>query len=111
MSLAALMTQAVTVERAPLVDGHHGDDVRDWDNATTTPAVAWIAQENRAEVLTDRDAEISHWTGYFPVGTDLAAADRVRRGDELFEVDGPPNIAPTPAGPHHVEATLRIVTG
>ncbi|MWA08734.1 hypothetical protein [Streptomyces sp. BA2] len=65
------------------------------------------------EIVGDRDTVISGLTLYAPFGTDIRATDRVRVGDDIYEVEGHVGSFRSPfsgsTGP--VVVALELVTG
>jgi head-tail adaptor len=113
VSVEAMMTQSVTIDRAATTTDRYGNTIPNWSSVTQTSATAWIAQRS-ADEIRNATGETSEWVGYFPAGTDVLAEDRITYGSIVFEVAGPPNQARTPwngAAVHHVEAALRLVEG
>ena len=111
MSLAGLLVRTVTRLRAPVTVDSHGNEVRNWSTATSVTMNGWLAQRIRDENNDNRDARISDWHLTVPTGSDITALDRVVIDGQTFELDGPPNTAWTPRGPHHIECSLRVVEG
>lgn len=112
MSLAALMTQPVTILRATSTVDRYGSTVLDWSNPTRQPVNAWIAQRDADELQGHRDGELSRWIGYFPSDVTIRSTDRVLRWGVTFYVAGPPNPAHRPTtGLHHYEVPLEVVEG
>jgi hypothetical protein len=101
---ATIVTPGVTTDR-------YNNASKNWTAATRTPVKAWISQRNRAEVLGNREAQLSDWIAYLPAGTEIDGGDRIEWESLTFEIDGPPNPAWSPRGPHHVEVQLRLVEG
>lgn len=72
---------------------------------------AWLQQNTRDEPHTDgRDALVQTWL-LMTNEEDVRGRDRFTCDGITYEVEGPPEKVYTPAGFHHVEATLRVVTG
>lgn len=110
MSLATLLVRDVTILRAG-VTTDYGTTVPTWTNPQSTTTKGWLSQQSRDEDNRNRNAEVSYWHLTVAADTDIQAGDRVEIDGSTFEVDGPPNPAWSPAGVHHIEATLRIVEG
>lgn len=112
MSYRDLLAQTVTVhafeEGAEDRYGNTGDGWAD-------PGVAYparLTQVSGSEVTIGRDAQVSEWKLYLEADVELGGRDRVVDEDgRTFEVVGPPLLARTPRGVHHVEARLRYVEG
>jgi head-tail adaptor len=111
MSLAGLMVHDVTIVTANVTESRYGDDLKEWVAARRVETKGWVSQRDATEILGDREAQLSDWIVYLPVGTTISAADRVEWEGTTFEVVGVPNRAWTPRGPHHLEARLSVVTG
>lgn len=113
MSIDRLFVADLEVLDAPLAVDGYGDQAPDWSAATRRRVRGWIDQQARQEVRDGaaREAEVSSWIVYLPAGDPITASSRVVYDGATFEVDGQPNRARTPRGPHHVEASLRLVEG
>jgi plastocyanin len=114
MTLASLMVHDVTVVHAGTGTNVYGDTTKDWATATRTGVRGWVSQTSQSEVLDGREAQVSEWVVFLPPEVTVAGGDRIEWADlpaVTFEVDGPPNPARTPRGPHHIEARLRVVEG
>jgi hypothetical protein len=117
MSLPAhLLPHTVTLVRPASTADAYGNTVYDYGaGATRTAITAWIQQDSRTEPREDgRDALVQAWL-VLTNHADILGTDRIEwtgpAGALVFEVDGPPEPTYTPAGLHHTEATLRVVTG
>lgn len=90
---------------------YNGDT--DWSGAAETSVMGWLAQEEATEDPTgERDSTDTRPVVMLPVGTVITAADRVRDDNGVtYRVDGTPNVAWAPRGPHHIEAHLEYVGG
>ena len=112
---SGLLRDEMTRIRAPLVADEYGTPgtARDWANATETVIDGCSVQPvSGREYDQGREAVTIRWRVYAPVGSDLAAGDRVRFAGELYEVDGPGRDWPSPTGGlDHVEALLKKVVG
>jgi hypothetical protein len=106
------MVHDVTVVHAGTTTDRYGNTVKDWTTASSSSTRGWVSRSSTVE-LTDggREGQMSGWIAYLPVDTVVAGGDRVTWNGVTFEVDGPPNQAWTPRGPHHIEAQLRVVEG
>jgi hypothetical protein len=111
MSLAGLLVHDVTILRATTTTDRYGNLTVTWSTPTETAVKGWISQRSRSEENTQRDAQISDWVLFVPADTDIVGGDRVTWNGVTYEVDGPPWRAWTPRGEHHVEASLRVVSG
>lgn len=101
-------------------DGY-GDTVRDYTEAggaTRTAGIrAWVQQDRRAERYADgRSPNEQEWL-LLTNDPDFTTHDQVEWSDDetgidrTFTVEGDPEPTYTPAGFHHLEATLRIHSG
>ena len=111
MSLTGLLARPATILRAVTAEDRYGNTVLDWSDPASTPVRGWLAQSSGTEDRDRRDAAVSTWVFVMPAGTDVTALDRVHIDPVTYELAGPPNEAWTPRGPHHIEATLRLVEG
>lgn len=108
-----LLPLEVTVVRPVVVTDAYGSQTYDYGAAATrtTEVRCWLEQQERSEPLTDGRAPlIQRWllvTNHF----DILGRDRIEHGSKTYEVDGEPEPVYTPAGQHHLEATLKKVDG
>ncbi|HEY1395022.1 hypothetical protein [Roseateles sp.] len=108
-----MLPHEVTVVRPATTTDTYGSQVRDYGGAATRTAGvrAWLQQDRRAEPREDgRDPLEQAWL-MLTNHADVQGLDRIEWTGPTFEVEGPPEPAYTPAGFHHTEATLRVVTG
>lgn len=111
MSVTALLIRQVTILRADETTDRYGNAVLDWSTPTETPTKGWMAQSSSTEDTDRRDAAVSTWTLVLGPDEDVTAADRVAVDGTVYELLGAPNVAWSRRGPHHIEATLRLVEG
>lgn len=113
--MSILATETITVLRAPLVPNPYGSKTRDWTNpARTDVAGVSIQPATTTEDVRDREQLANTYQLFTPRGIDLdlLATDRVEWNGRVLQVVGDPNRWPAPGGGvHHVEATLKEVTG
>lgn len=115
MSLAALLTQTVVIQRYTVTGRDSlGNDTTTWTTVgTTTGMVQSLARSQSGDELLDaRDTVIERWTLYLPAGTDIRARDRVTVDSVAYEVDGPTDattVSPL-TGIGYVSAVLRRIT-
>jgi hypothetical protein len=107
-----LLAQTVTwVQPAYAPDPWGNANQVDWTHATSTDIPAWITQITPAEVVTgSRDVIVGQWqliTNELGIGP----RDRIEYDGATYEVTGPPAIAETPSGPHHLIAHLTRTEG
>lgn len=110
---AHVLPHTVSVVRPATATDDYGNVTRDYgDAATRTEISAWMQQDRRTEPRDDgRDPLEQRWL-LVANHADIQGRDRIEWTDHpTFEVEGPPEPAYTPAGYHHVEATLRVVAG
>jgi hypothetical protein len=107
-----LLPLIVTLVRPVTGVDRYGNTSLDYGTAATrTPIRAWVEQQTRDEVIEDGRAPlIGSWLLITNHG-DVKGRDRIEWDGDLFEVAGPPAAVNTPAGAHHIEATLRRVEG
>lgn len=110
-----LLPHTVTLVRPAQVTDDYGNVTRDYSEgvATRTELRAWMQQDNREEARSDgREAAIQKWL-MLTNHLDVQRHDRIEYGALTLglDVEGPPEPVSTPAGPHHLEATLRAVDG
>lgn len=107
-----LLPHQVTVVRPAVTVDSHGNQVYDYAAAATRTTVAgWMQQDRREEPRSDgREALEQRWL-LVTNHEDVQGRDRLEWSGPTFEVEGPPEPVHTPAGYHHLEATLRAVAG
>lgn len=88
--------------------------VDDWTvpDAGWPTIAAYIEQQvqNVAELRDGRDTLVSTWL-FITNELGVTARARIIWDGRTFELDGEPWKPITPAGPHHLEARLRLVEG
>jgi len=91
--------------------GYAGEEPEsDWTTPTETDVPCSIQPGSSREADQDRpDFVVADWVGYFPAGTDLTNADRVRWRGRTFTVDGEVGLWVHGASEHHLEAPLKRV--
>ncbi len=109
---AGMLPQTVTRIRPATSTDTYGNTTYDYGaGASTASMTAWLQQDDRAEPLSDgRDPLEQIWL-MITNDADVLGRDRITFGTITFEVQGPPEPAYTPAGYHHTESTLRVVSG
>lgn len=107
-----LLPHTVTIVRPVLVPNAHGNATPDYGEAASRTTIqAWLQQDTRQETRSEgREAAIQAWL-MVTNHADVLRGDRAEYGALTFDVEGPPEPVFTPAGFHHVEATLRVVDG
>lgn len=108
-----ILSDEITIVRAPLVTGYGNSLVWDWANASRTTVPAGLQPGPSTEQTGARDEVTTFYTAFVPAGTDVRVTDRVEWDDRTWEVDGEPRAWPEPetgAG-HHIEVRLRIDEG
>ena len=109
---ASMLPQTVTRVRPSTSTDTYGNTTYDYASPTSsTSMAAWLQQDDRAEPLADGRAPLEQRWLMVTNDSDVAGRDRITFGALTFEVDGPPEPAYTPAGFHHLEATLKLVEG
>lgn len=79
----------ITVRRATTTQDDYGNDVRNWDAASSATVGGCSVQPVTGEEVTvGRDTIVSRWQLFAPDGTDLTATDRVEWDGDAYEVDG-----------------------
>ncbi len=114
---AGLLPHTVTRVRPATSTDDYGNETYDYVTAASrTTMRAWMQQDNRTEPASNgRDPLVQGWL-MVTNNPDVRGRDRVEwtppSGAALvFEVEGPPAPVYTPAGYHHTESTLRVVSG
>lgn len=111
MGAPVIFPHTVTIVRpASGVDGY-GDPSEDWGQTTSTWSAAWVQPRSTSEVNGGRTAVLTEWMAFLPEDAPIAAGDRLVWEGRTYEVDGEPAVLWNPSGPHHVEASLKRITG
>lgn len=111
MSLKALLARDVVIQTGTPTTDRYNNTTLDWSAPRERQAKAWLAQQSTIENHQQRDATVTSVSATFEVSAELDARERVVVDGQVYEVDGLPNVAHTPRGPHHVEASLKAVVG
>ncbi|TDD37890.1 hypothetical protein E1287_07485 [Actinomadura sp. KC06] len=108
-----VLSDEVTIVRAPLVTGYGNSLVYDWDNAARTTVAAGLQPGTSTEETGARDKVTSFYTCFVPAGTDVRVTDRIEWDARAWEIDGEPRAWPQPetGTGHHIELRLRIDLG
>lgn len=110
--LPSLATDTVTRLRGVLTDDGYGDQQLDWTNpATATITGCSVQPLTGQEILTDRDAVVSRWTLYAPLGSDIRSTDRIRHNGSVYDIDGSVQDWPDMFGLGHSTCLLRRSDG
>lgn len=111
MSIDRFFTTAVTIVTPGSTTDRYDDLVPDWTNPVAEiESAGWLTQVDTTEEVVGRDAVVTGWMLFLPPSDAITVADRVIANGSIFEVDGDPHYAQTPAGVHHIEARLRYVS-
>jgi hypothetical protein len=105
--------ETITRLRYPLVDDH-GTARVDYDSPPAEDPVdrCWLEPTGSQEVGDGRAAVLTGYTVDAPWEADITAADRVRYGGVLFDVDGQPLKVPSPTGAlRSTRLALRVWEG
>jgi hypothetical protein len=108
---AHMLPQTVTRVRPATSTDTYGNTTYDYAGGSSASMAAWLQQDNRAEPLADGRAALEQAWLLITNDADVLGRDRIVFGSATFEVQGPPEAVYTPAGFHHLESTLRAVTG
>lgn len=111
MSLADLAQRPVTYYRWTTTgtDPYNNPTYGHVADADTT--LVWLEQTRSDEVTADEDTQLADWLLVDPnPDAGLTGRDQVDVDGTMFRVVGPPHIAYTPRGPHHLEARLAYVS-
>ncbi|MQB01866.1 MAG: hypothetical protein GEU78_16565 [Actinobacteria bacterium] len=111
-----LFSDQVTIIHPSTSTDEYGNDQLDY-GATATEEISSARLEpsilsgGSSEMERDRRTLIGAWNLYLPTSASIDGHDRIRHGDNMFDVVGPPALMKTPRGPHHWYATLRHISG
>jgi hypothetical protein len=114
-----LLPHAVTLVRPVITQGPYGSDQYDYGAAATRTEIrAWVQQDIRRELTgvaqDGRQTQDQRWL-LVTNHADIRPLDRVEwtapTGLITFQTDGPPAPTYTPAGLHHTEVGLKVITG
>ena len=109
MSLSALMTQRVTLNRTT---GLQRDAIGGTTPViTSTSVLAYLEPRSGTEDLADRNTGIGDWLMILPAGVDVIGWDSVDYGTRHFEIVAPPRpeYNPTTQSLSHWELDLQEV--
>lgn len=107
-----LLPHQVTIVRPAIGADSYGNQTYDYaGGATRTTVAGWMQQDRRTEPRSDGREPLDQDWLLVTNHTDVQGRDRVEWSGPTMEVEGPPEPVYTPAGAHHVEATLRVVSG
>lgn len=82
------------------------------DTADAVTVRGSVQPQSSSENVSGRDQVITTYRVFLPGSVAVKATDRLLAGDLLLEVDGDPQIWPSPfGGVDHIEANAGIVTG
>lgn len=117
MSIDDFFVTPATILNPAYTTDRNGNQVEDWDNATSTVSAGWlqdlISRRPRsgggAETTTSGDTVVSTHQWYCAPFDPISAFSRIVIGEFTFEVDGAPTTARTKEGPHHLEVQLHLV--
>lgn len=107
-----LLPHLVTLVRPVEAADAYGNDTLSYGaGATRTDIAAWLQQDKRSEPRGEgRDPLEQLWL-LITNHADVRGRDRIEFESIVYEVEGPPETSYTPAGVHHTEATLKVVSG
>lgn len=108
--------ETVTILRAGSTTDRYSNTVTDWTTPTETviSGCAFAPRTTEEDRGNYRQAVIVGLTMYAPPGSDITAADRVRRAnDDVFEIEGMPGewVSPFTGWQAGIEVALRKVEG
>lgn len=110
--LPSLATETVIRLRGTSSDNGYGDQFIDWTTPAQLPISGCSVQPVAGtEYLLDRDAVVSRWTLYAPLGADILPSDRIRHNGADYDVDGSVQDWPDAFGLGHTTALLRRTSG
>jgi len=105
-----LLPIEVTWVRPGLTLDGYGNTVPDWDTVTSSALQVMIERRRTVEQRGNRDVTVTTLV-MFTNELAVAATDRIIWGDDMYDVDGEPWVAWSPAGPDHAEVDLLRVVG
>lgn len=114
MAIERFYTRDITIVVPVAGEDRYGNTLALWDEADGAARYSekgWLAQQTRSEDHDRRDAQVTRLMLLVPPSSSITEHTRVEIDDQVYEVDGVPNVAWTPRGPHHIEATLVAVAG
>lgn len=106
MSLATLLVHPVVIITPGSRVDRYGNDVPDWDAATSVSTRGWFRQRSSAETNEGRDSIVTQAGVTLAADEQIDAYCRVQIFGVLYDVDGTPVVARTPRGAHHLEVSL-----
>lgn len=118
MSFRSLLNRAVTVQHgtpAATPDAHGNRPRTFTDLAVDVPARR--EQEEASEQIDGRDQQRRTVIYFLPLSYDdedltiLEGQDRILDGDDIYEIDGPPDVVEGTRAAHHLEVRAYLITG
>lgn len=110
--LPSIAMETVVRLRGTPTDNGYGDTGIDWTNPATLSVPGCSVQPvGGQEVLLNRDAVVSRWTLYAPLGADITSVDRIRHNGTDYEVDGSVQNWPDIFGLGYTACLLRKAVG
>lgn len=110
MSLTSLFTQtAQHYVRSDTATDSYGNVVPGFDAPVDISGRLEI--DTGSEEDTDRESAVHKATWYCQPTVDIHHLDRLVIDGNTWQVDGPPSVARSPRGAHHLEVRLRWVEG
>jgi hypothetical protein len=108
-----ILTDTMTIVRAPLAAGYGNARTPDWDNATRTTVRGCVQPEGSSEQTGGQDRVATTHRVFLPATADVVATDRIEWGSGTYEVEGEPQRWPNPLGGgiHHIELTMSRTVG
>lgn len=109
MNLAHLFTQTATL--VSMVEGAtdpYGQPTESWDDIGT--AKTFMQPTNAQERQVGSSTQIATFKAFMPAGTPVDGLDRIRVDGTTYNILGPPLPHRTPAGVHHLQLMLEVVS-
>lgn len=107
-----LLPLTVTWQQPGVDEDEYGNLLADWSDAARTDndIAAYIEQRATTELVDGRDVTVTRLL-FVTNELGVQATHRIVWEGTPYEVDGDAFVFQTPAGPHHLEASLLLVDG
>lgn len=114
MTIQAMFTIPMVVQRAGLTADRYGNAGIDWAHPVSTNILGWLDTNQRkmGEDDKNRSGADSDGNAFLPPETDIRSSDRLIINGQTYEVFGIPAPVSRPGwGLHHIECRIKRFEG
>lgn len=108
---ARLLRRRIVILRAAEKVDRYGTKTLDWTNPSEVEVRGEVQPRQARENEVGRSLDSIDAVVYLLPNTDLTASDRVRVGDDIYSVVGPPQQVQRLGRPHHLIANITSAKG